>query len=43
MQYIAIETQIPRDECFYIPYKVRDWLITIFQPIVSIDTVNICF
>ena len=25
-----IEAQIPRDECFYIAYKVRDWLITIF-------------
>ena len=29
-----------RDECFYIAYKARDWLITIFQPIVSMDTIN---
>ena len=30
----------PGDECFYTAYKVRDWLITIFYPIVSMDTIN---
>ena len=29
-----------RDECFYTAYKVRDWSIAIFYPIVSMDIIN---
>ena len=40
MQKHESRGQSSRDEWFYIAYKARDWLITIFQPIVSMDTLN---